>query len=154
MKEPDTPDEIFLYEEVARELKESRLRAGLMAKAFSGALGDEKLARALYIKHRVSELGREILAAEREKREGLAKEAEERQRREKGERERIVAEQRLREVAEHEALWREHWLLFSTIIVVSILIPLLTFFYQLTAIPQEIEKKAGTTRVTLPHGRG
>jgi uncharacterized membrane protein len=44
------------YEEVARELQEKTLVAGLWTKAFAEAGGDDAKARALYIKYRVAQL--------------------------------------------------------------------------------------------------
>ena len=44
------------YDEVARELKENNLVAGLWTKAFAEMSGDDAKARALYIKYRVEQL--------------------------------------------------------------------------------------------------
>jgi hypothetical protein len=44
------------YEEVARELQEKTLVAGLWTKAFAEAGGDDAKARAIYIKYRVAQL--------------------------------------------------------------------------------------------------
>jgi hypothetical protein len=51
----NTSDERF-YEEVAREMQEKPLSAGLWTKAFSEMGGDDAKARALYIKYRVAQL--------------------------------------------------------------------------------------------------
>ena len=56
------------YEEVARELQEKSLVAGLWTKAYAEMGGDDAKARALYIKYRVAQLRNEAaLANERQK---------------------------------------------------------------------------------------
>jgi len=62
------------YEEVARELQEKKLVAGLWTKAFAEMGGDDAKARALYIKYRVAQLCSEaVLENERQKSEAKRK---------------------------------------------------------------------------------
>jgi hypothetical protein len=53
-----------LYEAVALEVAEKRMKPGLYAKAFSDAMGDKDRTLAIYIKLRVEDLHRELVALE------------------------------------------------------------------------------------------
>lgn len=53
------PSDDKFYEEVARELQDKPMAAGLWTKAFAEMGGDDAKARALYIKYRVAQLAEE-----------------------------------------------------------------------------------------------
>ena len=66
-----------LYDEVARELQEKSMVAGLWTKAFAEMGGDDAKARALYIKYRVGQLrNKAALENERQKSEQARSKAE------------------------------------------------------------------------------
>jgi hypothetical protein len=75
------PVEEKLYEIIAQEIAEKRMKGGLYAKAFADASGDKDKALALYIKLRFQDLQRELAADEAAVRAAsAAAEAEERAR--------------------------------------------------------------------------
>jgi hypothetical protein len=98
-----------LYEMVGEELQSKFLRPGLWTKAYADANGDEKRARALYIKYRV----RELASEEEQARQRNAVESAEQLARERREADRMRKEQSQREAEEEgrriEAQLSEDW---------------------------------------------
>ncbi len=94
------PENDKFYDEVARELQEKSMVAGLWTKAYAEMNGDEAKTRALYIKYRVAQLAEATLQQHNEARlEGQKREQRQRNATKAAEAQRLAA----REAAERQA---------------------------------------------------
>ena len=115
--------EDWVYEKVAEEIERNDLRKGLWLKASSEAMGDDKKARAIYVKLRVRQFVDELELAEKIEKEQKQAALDEAHRRAAEEEARALAAKNkanIEEADESEKRRRENELLFGFLLFLMI----------------------------------